>query len=186
MTLHIKTMVSTRCKMAVKAALDTVGLHYGMVELGEVEVQENITAEQREQLKKALSITGLELMDDKKDILISKIKSVIVEMVHYEEEVPREKISAHISKRLHHSYCYLSTQFSKAMGFTIEQYFIAHKIERAKELIMYDELTFSEIAYRLNYSSVAHLSNQFKQHTGLTPTYFRRNQAKKRIPLEYV
>lgn len=172
--------------MAVKAALDNVGLHYGRVELGEVEVQENITAEQREQLKMALSITGLELMDDKKDILISKIKSVIVEMVHYEEEVPKEKISAHISKRLHLSYSYLANQFSKAMGVTIEHYIIAHKIERAKELIMYDELNFAEIAYRLNYSSEAHLSNQFKKLTGLTPSYFRRIQDKKRIPLEYV
>ncbi|MBK9015658.1 MAG: helix-turn-helix transcriptional regulator [Saprospiraceae bacterium] len=122
--------------MAVKAALDNAGLHYGIVELGEVEVQENITTEQREQLKMDLSITGLELLDDKKDILISKIKSLIVEMVHYEEEVPKEKISAYISKRLHLSYSYLANQFSKATGVTLERYIITHKIERAKELIL--------------------------------------------------
>ena len=179
-------MVSIRCKMLVKAELDKLGLHYRVVELGEVEIEENITPAQNDQLKTALLKSGLELMDDKKAMLIEKIKNVIVEMVHYEDEFPKTKNSDYISKKLDHNYTYLSNLFSEATGTTIEHYIILHKIERAKELIVYDELSLTEIAWKLNYSSVAHLSNQFKKITGLTPTFFKKLKTKKLTSLEDV
>mgnify|MGYP000134072566 CR=1 FL=1 len=179
-------MVSIRCKMIVKAELDKLGLHYGVVELGEVEIQENITEKQRDQLKSALLKSALELMDDKKAILIEKIKSVIVEMVHYEDEVPRVKNSDYISEKLKHDYTYLANLFSEATGITIEHFVIAHKIEKVKELLLYDELNLTQIAYQLNYSSVAHLSNQFKKVTGLTPSFFKHLKDKRRGTLEDV
>lgn len=179
-------MVSIRCKMIVKAELDKLGLHYGAVELGDVEVKEHITTEQCEQLKIALLKSGLELMDDKKAMLIEKIKNVIVEMVHYADELPKTKNSDYISEKLNHDYTYLANLFSEATGITIEHFIIAHKIERAKELLMYDELNLTQISYKLNYSSVAHLSNQFKKVTGLTPTFFKQLKHKKRITLENV
>ncbi len=179
-------MVSIRCKMLVKAELDKLGLHYRVVELGEVEIIENITAEQNEQLKTALLKSGLEVMDDKKAMLIEKIKNVIVEMVHYEDEFPKTKNSDYIGKKLNHNYTYLSNLFSEATGTTIEHYIILHKIERAKELIVYDELSLTEIAWKLNYSSVAHLSNQFKKITGLTPSFFKKLKSKRLTSLEDV
>ena len=179
-------MVSIRCKMLVKAELEKLGLHYRVVDLGEVEIEEDITAEQHDLLKTALLRSGLDLMDDKKSILIEKIKNVIVEMVHYEDEFPRTKNSDYISKKLDHNYTYLANLFSEATGTTIEHYIIIHKIERAKELIIYDELNFTEIAWKLNYSSVAHLSNQFKKITGLTPSFFRKLKNKRRTSLEDV
>lgn len=172
--------------MVVKAELDKLGLHYRVVELGEVEIKENITAEQIDQLKTALLKSGLELMDDKKAMLIEKIKNVIVEMVHYEDEFPKTKNSDYISKKLNHNYTYLSNLFSEASGTTIEHYIILHKIERAKELIVYDELSLTEIAWKLNYSSVAHLSNQFKKITGLTPSFFKKLKSKRLTSLEDV
>ncbi len=184
MKLYIKYMVSLRCKMMVKAELKKLGLHYGAVELGEAEVMENITSEQRAQLKAALLKSGLELMDDKKSILIEKIKNVIVEMVHYKDERPKINFSDYLSQQLHHDYTYLANLFSEAAGITIEQYIIAHKIEKVKELLLYDELNLSEISYKLNYSSVAHLSAQFKKVTGLTPTYFKQIKQKRRLALE--
>lgn len=186
MKLFIKYMVSIRCKMVVKAELDKLGLDHGVVDLGEVEVKGHLLDEQREHLRKALAVSGLELMDDKKAILIEKIKSVIIEMVHYMDEGPRNKNSDYIAEKLNHDYTYLANLFSEATGITIEQYIIAHKIERAKELLIYDELTLTEISYRLNYSSVAHLSGQFKKVTGLTPTFFKNLRKKRRIPLEDV
>lgn len=177
-------MVSLRCKMMVKSELDKLGLHYGAVELGDVEVKENITTEQRDQLKIALLKSGLELMDDKKAMLIEKIKNVIVEMVHYADEFPKIKNSDYISEKLNQDYTYLANLFSEATGITIEHFIIAHKIERAKELLIYDELNLTEISYKLNYSSVAHLSNQFKKVTGLTPTFFKQLKHKKRTALE--
>lgn len=186
MKLFIKYMVSIRCKMVVKAELEKLGLDHGVVDLGEVEVKGHLSDEQRERLRKALLVSGLELMDDKKAILIEKIKSVIVEMVHYMDEAPRTKNSDYISEKLHHDYTYLANLFSEATGITVEQYIIAHKIERVKELLLYDELTLTEISYRLNYSSVAHLSAQFKKVTGLTPTFFKNLKKKRRIPLEDV
>jgi AraC-like DNA-binding protein len=179
-------MVSIRCKMMVRAELDKLGLHYGVVDLGEVDVKENITAEQRNQLKIALLKSGLELMDDKKAMLIEKIKNVIVEMVHYADELPKTKNSDYISEKLNHDYTYLANLFSEATGITIEQYIIAHKIERVKELLLYDELNLTQISHKLNYSSVAHLSHQFKKVTGLTPSYFKKLKHKRRINLENV
>ena len=179
-------MVSIRCKLLVKSELDKLGLHYLKVELGEVNVKENLTEEQRNQLKAELLKSGLELMDDKKAILIEKIKNLIVEMVHYSEEVPKTNFSDFLSEKLNHDYTYLANLFSEVTGITIEQYMIAHKIERVKELLIYDELTLTEISYRLNYSSVAHLSNQFKKVTGLTPTFFKNLKHKKRNTLENV
>ena len=177
-------MVSIRCKMLVKSELDKLGLHYKVVDLGEVEIEENITAEQKNQLETALLQSGLELMDDKKSMLIEKIKNVIAEMVHFENEFPKTKNSDYISRKLNHNYTYLANLFSEATGTTIEHYIIIHKIERAKELIIYNELTLSEIAWKLNYSSVAHLSNQFKKVTGLTPSFFKKLKTKRLTSLE--
>jgi AraC-like DNA-binding protein len=186
MKLFIKFMVSLRCKMVVKAELEKLGLDHGVVDLGEVEVKGHLSEEQRESLKKALLMSGLELMDDKKAILIQKIKNIIIEMVHYMDEEPLVKHSIYISEKLDQNYTYLANLFSEATGITIEQYIIAHKIEKAKELLLYDELTLTEISYRLNYSSVAHLSSQFKKVTGLTPTFFKNLKKKRRIALEDV
>ena len=186
MKLFIKYMVSIRCKMVVKSELDKLGLHYLKVELGEVIVKENLTEEQRNQLKAGLLRSGLELMSDKKAVLIERIKNLIVEMVHYSEEVPKINFSDFLSEKLNYDYTYLANLFSEVTGLTIAQYMIAHKIERVKELLLYDELTLTEISYRLNYSSVAHLSNQFKKATGLTPSFFKQLNYKKRIPHENV
>jgi AraC-like DNA-binding protein len=168
--------------MAVKSALDKLGIHHVKVELGEVEIMENITDEQRDQLKANLLKSGLELMDDQKAILIEKIKNVIIEMIHYSDELPKINFSTHISEKLGHDYTYLANLFSEVTGLTIEHYIIAHKIERAKELLLYDDLNLTEISYRLKYSSVAHLSSQFKKVTGLTPTYFRELKNKRPFP----
>ena len=179
-------MVSIRCKMLVKSELDKLGLHYILVDLGEVEIMEDISAEQRDKLKIALLKSGLELMDDKKAILIEKVKNVIVEMVHYTDEVPKTNFSDYLSEKLNHDYTYLANLFSEVTGITIEHFIIAHKIEHVKELLLYDELTLTEISYRLNYSSVAHLSYQFKKVTGLTPSYFKQLKHKRRSTLENV
>ena len=170
----------------VKSELDKLGLHYGVVDLGEVEVKEKITDAQREQLKIALLKSGLELMDDQRSMLIEKIRNVIVEMVHYADELPKIKNSDYISEKLNYDYTYLANLFSEATGITIEHYIIAHKIERVKELLLYDELNLTEISYKLNYSSVAHLSSQFRKVTGLTPTFFKQLKHKKRKNLEGV
>lgn len=176
-------MVSLRCKLIVKSALEKMGLHYRYVDLGEADIKENLTEKQQEELKKTLLNSGLELMDDKKSILIERIKNVIVEMVHYSEEPLKINFSNFLSEKLGLNYTYLSNLFAEVTGVTIEHYIIAHKIERVKELLLYNELTLTEISYRLNYSSVAHLSNQFKKVTGLTPTYFKSLKHKKRMTL---
>jgi len=187
MKLFIKYMVSLRCKMVVKAALDSFGLEYGTVELGEVEVKDSLTPNQRAQLKVVLLKSGLELMDSKKAMLIEKIKTVVIEMVHYSEEQPKINFSHFLSEKLGHNYTYLASLFSESTGITIEHFIIAHKIELVKELLLYDELTLTEISYKLNYSSVAHLSNQFKRVTGLTPTFFKTlKRYRSRIALEDV
>ncbi len=177
-------MVSNRCIMAVKDALKKMNLHFVVVDLGEVDIMENISPQQREELKAALDVSGLELMDDKRAVLIEKIKNVIIEMVHYSEELPKINYSDYISKKLDHDYTYLSNVFSEIKGITIQQFIIVHKIERAKELMLYDELNLTEISYKLHYSSVAHLSNQFKKVTGLTPSHFKKLKDKKRSPIE--
>lgn len=184
MKLFIKYMVSTRCKMVVKEELKKLGLHFMVVDLGEVDIMENISTETREQLKLALLNSGLELMDDKRAVLIEKIKNVIIDMVHYSDELPKVNYSDYISEKLNHDYTYLSNIFSEVKGITIQQFIIIHKIERAKELLLYDELNLTEISYKLNYSSVAHLSNQFKKVTGLTPSHFRQLKDKRRSPIE--
>jgi AraC-like DNA-binding protein len=184
--LYVKYMVSTRCKMAVKEALKSLQLHFIVVDLGEVEIMEQITLDQREQLRMALGCSGLELMDDKKAILIEKIKSVIIEKIHHTDELMKIKFSTFLSEKLDHDYTYLSNLFSEVQGTTIEQFIICHKIERIKELIIYGELNVTEIAWKMNYSSVAHLSNQFKKVTGLTPSHFKQLKDKRRKPIEEV
>jgi AraC-like DNA-binding protein len=179
-------MVSTRCKMAVKEELIKLGLHFIVVDLGEVEIMENISVEQREQLKTGLLKSGLELMDDKKAILIERIKNTVVEMVHHSDEVIKTNFSDFISKKLSYDYTYLANLFSEVQGTTIEHFIIAHKIERIKELIIYDELNITEIAWKMNYSSVAHLSNQFKKVTGLSPSHFKQLKDKRRNPIEEI
>ena len=158
--------------MMVKEELHKLGLPYLGIDLGVVEMQEDITEQQRQRLKTNLLRSGLELLDDKKSILIEKIKNIIVEMIHYNEEIPVINFSHFLSEKLNYEYNYLSNLFSEVKGTTIEHYIISHKIERAKELLVYNELTLTEIAYKLHYSSVAHLSNQFKKVTGLTPSFF--------------
>jgi AraC-like DNA-binding protein len=170
--------------MVVKDELTKLGLHYITVELGEADIMENISAEQHDQFKVALLKSGLELMDDKKSVLIQKIKNVIVELVHYSEEPLTVKFSEYLSQKLNHDYTYLANLFSEVQGITIEKFFIAHKIERVKELLVYDELSLTEIAYQMHYSSVAHLSTQFKKVTGLTPSYFKQLKEKRRNMLE--
>jgi AraC-like DNA-binding protein len=169
--------------MVVKSELEKLGLHYRRVDLGEVDIPGNVTPEQLTALSAALTRSGLELMQDKKAILIERIKAVVIEMVHYEEELPKVNFSTYISEKLDLNYTYLANLFSEVTGITIERYIIAHKIERVKELLLYDELTLTEISYRLNYSSVAHLSNQFKKTTGLTPTFYKNLKHKKRASL---
>ena len=172
--------------MLVKAELKNLGLHFIVVDLGEIQIMEDITKEQREQLKAALLRSGLELMDDQKAVLIEKIKNVIVEMVHYADEMPKIKNSDYIGEKLKHDYTYLANLFSEVAGITIEHYIIAHKIEKVKELLLYDELNLTQISYKMNYSSVAHLSNQFKKVTGLTPSQFKQLKDKRRSPIEDV
>lgn len=184
MTLYIKYMVSLRCKMMVKEELKKLGLHYVDVDLGTVEILENITDEQRSQLKENLLKSGLELLDDKKNILIEKIKNVITEMIHYSDELPKVNYSDYISEKLGYDYTYLANIFSEVKGITIQQFIITHKIERVKELLLYDELSLTEISHKLHYSSVAHLSNQFKKVTGLSPSFYKQLKEKRKINLE--
>jgi AraC-like DNA-binding protein len=179
-------MVSIRCKMVVKSELEKLGLHYIVVELGEVDVKEEITSTQLDKLSIGLRKSGLKLMDDKKSILVEKIKGVIVELVHYTDDPIKIKLSDYLSEKLNHNYTYLANLFSEVKGTTIEQFFLAHKIEKVKELLVYDELNLTEIAYKLHYSSVAHLSNQFKKMTGLTPSHFKNLKNKRRSTLENV
>jgi AraC-like DNA-binding protein len=179
-------MVSNHCKIAVKAELKKLGLHYIIVDLGEIEIMEEISADQRELLKVALLNSGFELMDDKRAVLIERIINVIIEMVHHKSEMIKINFSDFLSEKLDHDYTYLSNMFSEVKGITIQQFIIIHKVERIKELLMYDELNLTEISYLLNYSSVAHLSNQFKKITGLSPSHFKRLKDKRRMPLEEI
>ena len=184
MKIYVKYMVSLRCKMAVKEELKKLGLHFIVVDLGEIEIMEELSDLQREELKTALHDSGLELMDDKRAVLIERIRNVIIEMIHYTDEMPKVKYSEYISEKLNYDYTYLSNLFSEVKGVTIQQFIIMHKIEKAKELLLYDEINLTEISYRLQYSSVAHLSNQFKKITGLTPSEFKRLRTRHRDPIE--
>ena len=184
MKIFIKYMVSLRCKLMVKQELDKLGIKYVAIELGVVDILEDITCEQREQLKKNLLVSGLELLDDKKSIRIERIKNVVVEMIHYSDELPEINYSDYISEKLGYDYTYLSNIFSEVKGITLKHYIIMHRIERVKELLLYDELNLSEISYKLQYSSVAHLSNQFKKITGLTPSFYKQLKQKRDVNLE--
>jgi YesN/AraC family two-component response regulator len=169
--------------MVVKSELKKLGLHHTRVELGETEIMEDISPAQMKLLDIALRKTGLELIDDKKSILVEKIKAIIIELVHYSDDQIKINLSDYLSEKLNHNYSYLSNLFSEVKGTTIEHFYMAHKIEKVKELLVYDELNLTEIAYKMHYSSVAHLSNQFKKITGLTPSHFKNLKQKRRITL---
>lgn len=173
-------MVCTRCKMVVKSELQKLGLHFMHLELGEVDVMEDLSVEQLEVLSKGLNQTGLELMNDKKSILVEKIQTTIIELVHYTDEQIKTNLSDHLTTKLNYNYTYLANLFSEVKGTTIEKFYLTHKIEKVKELLVYDELNLTEIADKLHYSSVAHLSNQFKKMTGLTPSHFKNLKLKRR------
>jgi len=172
--------------MVVKAELEKLGLRYIDVNIGEADIIDNIGPEELQKLDKALRKSGLLLMDDKKSILVEKIKAVIIELVHYTDEQIKINLSDYLCEKLNYDYTYLANLFSEVKGVTIEKFYLTHKIEKVKELIIYDELNLTEIAYRMNYSSVAHLSNQFKKFTGLTPSHFRKLRNKRRDTLEDV
>ena len=172
--------------MIVKAELEKLGLQYVYVKIGEADIIEDVQPEQLEQLKTNLKKTGLVLMDNKKSVLVEKIKSAVIELVHYTEDQIKVNLSGYLSEKLDYDYTYLANLFSEVKGITIEKFYLTHKIEKVKELIVYDELNLSEIAYRMHYSSVAHLSNQFKKYTGLTPSHFKKLKNERRDTLENV
>lgn len=177
-------MVSLRCKMMVKEELQKLGIESVIIDLGVVEILQDISEQQRELLKSNLEQSGLELLDDKRAILIEKIKNVIVEMIHHSDELPKVNFSEYLSEKLNYDYTYLSNVFSEVKGITIQQFIIIHKIEKVKELLLYDELNLTEISYKLHYSSVAHLSNQFKKITGLSPSFYKSLKQKRNGNLE--
>lgn len=177
-------MVSLRCKILVKQELEKLGLKHAVVELGTVEILSSFSNEQRELLRANLLQSGLELLDDKKSILVDRIKNVIIEMIHHSDELPKVNYSDHISEKLGYDYTYLANTFSEVNGITIQQFIILNKIERVKELILYDELTLSEISFKLHYGSAAHMSNQFKKITGLTPSFYKKLKKQRKSNLE--
>jgi AraC-like DNA-binding protein len=170
--------------MMVKEELTKLGLHYANIELGVVDILENITQAQHDLLKINLAMSGLELLDDKKSVLIERIKNVIIEMIHYSDELPKVNYSEYISKKLNYDYTYLSNLFSEVKGTTIQHFIILHKIERVKELLLYEQMNLTEISYLMQYSSVAHLSNQFKKVTGLSPSFYKMMKKKRVTNLE--
>ena len=185
-TLFVKNMVCNRCIMVVQDELEKLGLDFTNIKLGEVILAKELTSDERNSLESALVPLGFELIDDKKSRIIEKIKNIIIDLVHHQDNDSKNNLSDILSEKLNHDYNYLSNLFSEVEGTTIEKYFIAQKIEKIKELLVYDELSLSEIAIRLNYSSVAYLSNQFKKVTGLTPSYFKQIREDKRKPLDKV
>lgn len=184
MKLYIKYMVSLRCKMIVAQELHNLNLHEICIDLGVIDIREEITKAQFSELKINLNKWGLELLDDKKAILIEKIKGVIVEMIHYTDEIPKTNFSDYLSEKLHYDYNYLSNIFMEVKGVTIQHYIIINKIEKVKELLLYDDLNLTEISYKLHYSSVAHLSNQFKKITGMNPSQYIKLKKKREDNLE--
>ena len=182
--IYIKNMVCIRCQMVVKSELEKLGLRFIDVKIGEANIVEDIPAEKLKHLDIALRKSGLQLMDSKKSILVEKIKSAIIELVHYTDEQIKVNLSNYLSDKLHYDYTYLANLFSEVKGITIEKFYLTHKIEKVKELIVYDELNLSEIAYKMHYSSVSHLTNQFKKYTGLTPSHFKQLKNKRRVTLE--
>lgn len=186
MILYIKYMVSLRCKMMVEEELKKLGLRHLVVDLGSVEILQTMTSGQRETLKVNLLRSGLELLDDKKSILIEKITNVIIEMIHYQDELPKVNYSDYLAEKLDYDYTYLSNVFSEVKGINIQQFIIYHKIERVKELLLYEDLNLTEISYKLHYSSVSHLSNQFKKVTGLSPSFYKKLRRKRERNLENI
>jgi len=179
-------MVCIRCQMVVKSELEKLGLQYIDVKIGEANVIEQVLPEQLEQLDISLRKSGLQLMDNNKSILVEKIKTAIIELVHYTDEQIKVNLSDYLSETLNYDYTYLANLFSEVKGITIEKFYLTHKIEKVKELIVYDELNLTEIAYKMHYSSVSHLSNQFKKFTGLSPSHFKHLKNKRRNTLEDV
>ena len=179
-------MVSLRCKLIVKSELENLGLSEQSIELGMVDIHQTPTNEELERLKTNLLKSGLELLDDKKSIIINRIKSAIIDMVHYCDELPTVNYSNYLAEKLGYQYKYLSNVFSEVKGITIQQYIILHKIEKAKELLLYEQLNLTQISYKLHYSSVAHLSNQFKKITGLSPSFYKKLKEKRRDNLENI
>jgi AraC-like DNA-binding protein len=186
MRLYIKYMVSQRCKMMVRDEFDKLGLRYTMIDLGTAELVEDMTQQQHDALQTNLLKSGLELLDDKRSILIEKIKNVITEMIHHTDVLPKTNYSDYISEKLNYDYTYLANIFSEVKGITIQQFIILNKIEKVKELLLYDELNLTEIAYKLHYSSVAHQSKQFKKVTGLSPSFYKKLKQKRSGNLENV
>ncbi len=184
MKLYIKNMVSNSCKTIVKSEIRKLGLHFIFAELGKVEISEIIVDDQRMLLNYNLQKLGFELMDNKKSMIIESIKTMIIELVHYSDKRLKVKLSFYLSEKLKYDYTYLANMFSENQGITIEQFFLKHKIERVKELLIYNEVTLTEIAEKMQYSSVAHLSTQFKKITGVTPSKYKLLRLKSRIPLE--
>ena len=184
--LRIKNMVCDRCKMAVEQVLKDVGLTPERIDLGEVWVSDVPTEAQLAQLKTRLEALGFELLDDQRQQMIERMKTAIIALVHHHQGNKTLNLSVYLSQLLHRDYSALSKLFSEVTGFTIERYFIMQRIERVKELIRYDELTLTEIAYQMNYSSVAHLSSQFRSVTGMTPTQFRFMKTVQRANLDEV
>lgn len=182
--LYIKYMVSLRCKLLVQEELKILDIRHLVVELGAVELLQDISQKQRDLLRKNLLKSGLELLDDKKSILVEKIKNAIIEMIHFSDEQLKVNYSDYLSEKLDYDYTYLSNLFTEVKGITIQQFVIIHKIEKAKELILYEELNTSEIAYMLHYSSVQYFSNQFKKITGLTPSFYKKLKEKRKGNLE--
>jgi AraC-like DNA-binding protein len=174
MILYIKNMVGIRSKMAVKSAFKKLGIHENFIRSGGILVKEGISSERRKQLKDALKNLGFELVDERKGLIIGKIKSIIVEMVHYSDIRCIENFRGFLSKKLHHSYTWLDNLFLEIQDITIEKFYNAHKIERAKELLVYSRLNLTQIAYQLNYDSVAQLSGQFREVTGFSPSHFKK------------
>jgi len=179
-------MVSTRCKIAVKEVFRNLGLVYSNVELGEVEIAEILTDEKLKDLKISLLNIGFELIEDRRAILIERIKNIVIDMVHHSDSQIKINFSDYLSERLKYDYTYMANVFSEEQGVSIEQFIISHKVERIKEYIIYDELNMTEIAFKMNYSSVAHLSGQFKKVTGLTPSYFKKLKMKRLEPIENI
>lgn len=184
--LYIKNMVCNRCIMVVEDQMKSLGIEIKDIKLGEVSTLRELSLEKKAALQERLESLGFELLDDKKSRVIEQIKTIIIDLVHYQNSEIKTNLSEVLSKELNHDYNYLSNLFSEVEATTIEKYFIAQRIERVKELLVYDELTLSEIAIALNYSSVSYLSNQFKKVTGLTPSKFKQIKQDKRRPLDQV
>lgn len=182
MKLYIKNMVCSRCKMVVKSELEKLGLHPISVDLGEVDIADELQGYKRQDIHAALQKFGFALLDDKKSVIIERVKNMIIDLVQNKNNHLKTNLSDYLSKELNHDYTYITNLFTQVEGTTIEQYFIAQKVERVKELLVYDELTLSEISYQLNYSSVSHLSKQFKKVTGLTPSHYKQLKEQKRTP----